>query len=431
MDTIDTDIGRAKRVLEAALLTAQEPMPVSELRRLFDEDIGPDILRRLLDDIREDWTGRGVELVNVASGWRFRSTVEMQPYLDRLNPQKPPRYSRAVLETLAIIAYRQPVSRGDIEDVRGVAVSSAIIKTLESRGWIEVVGHREVPGRPALYATTRLFLDDLGLRSLEELPVLEDLGALVEQDGARQGELVAAEEGGGDSDVDAEAIHDVEGIERAALGADETAEGVDVAAASDAGADGVATGELVVAGEGGAPHANTETQGIEEAEGVSVAFVPSPGADAVAADEGGTQAAGDSDQVADASGEPVAGVSADEVDTREVSTGGGVVEASADGPAAEAGMADVVAAHVEPRAQDPGASDDTPDVARVEAEPPANATTAPVGESDVDGSPSLHGDRADASHDDERTASSPEGVIVQREPEPTVDEESMEPQLSV
>lgn len=179
-DDTKLDLDRVKYVLEAALLTAQEPMSIGDLRRLFDQDLGADMLRRLLEEIRQAWAGRGVELVSVASGWRFRAKPEMQPFLDRLNPQKPPKYSRAVLETLAIIAYRQPVTRGDIEEVRGVTVSTNIVKALETRGWIEVIGHREVPGRPALYATTRQFLDDLCLRSLEELPPLEDLAALVD-----------------------------------------------------------------------------------------------------------------------------------------------------------------------------------------------------------------------------------------------------------
>ena len=176
--------GEIKRILEAALLTSQEPLPLSELKRLFDEELSPEILRRLLEELREDWAEKGVELVNVASGWRFRSKPEMQRFLDRLDPQKPPRYSRAVLETLAIIAYRQPVTRGDIEEIRGVTVSSPILRTLEARGWIEAIGHRDVPGRPALYATTRNFLNDLNLRSLEELPALEDLGSLIEPQGS-------------------------------------------------------------------------------------------------------------------------------------------------------------------------------------------------------------------------------------------------------
>ena len=168
----------AKLVLEAALLTAEQPLSLSEMRRMFDDEINADTLRVLLDELRTDWMGRGVELVALASGWRFQSSAVMRPYLDRLNPEKAPKYSRAVLETLAIIAYRQPVTRGDIEEIRGVTVSSPVIKTLEERGWVEAIGHREAPGRPALFATTRAFLDDLGLRSLEELPVLEE-GATV------------------------------------------------------------------------------------------------------------------------------------------------------------------------------------------------------------------------------------------------------------
>lgn len=194
----DLDLDQVKIVLETALLTATEPLPVAELKKLFDQDLGSDLLRRLLEELREDWRDKGVELVNVASGWRFRARPEYQKFLDRLNPQKPPRYSRAVLETLAIIAYKQPVTRGDIEDIRGVTVSGNIIKSLEARGWIEVVGHREVPGRPALYATTKAFLDDLNLRSLEELPPLDDLGALVDAN-AQTGDLLRA--GGKDEAV--------------------------------------------------------------------------------------------------------------------------------------------------------------------------------------------------------------------------------------
>lgn len=162
----------AKRVLETALICANAPMPLVEMRALFEGEIGPDTLRQLLDELVRDWEGRGVELVALASGWRLQSRPEMRPYLDRLHPEKPPRYSRAAMETLAIVAYRQPVTRGDIEDIRGVTVSSQIVKQLEDRGWIEAIGFREAPGRPALYATTRQFLDDLGLASLDQLPPL-------------------------------------------------------------------------------------------------------------------------------------------------------------------------------------------------------------------------------------------------------------------
>ncbi|WIM06455.1 MAG: SMC-Scp complex subunit ScpB [Candidatus Nitricoxidivorans perseverans] len=164
-----------KIVLEAALLAAGEPMPLSELKKLFDDPFDDDTWRALLDDLRRDWAGRGVELVQLASGWRFRTRPEYQGFLDRLRNERPPRYSRAAMETLAIIAYRQPVTRGDIEDVRGVAVSPNVLKTLEARGWIDVVGHRDAPGRPALHATTRKFLDDLGLRSISELPPLTEI----------------------------------------------------------------------------------------------------------------------------------------------------------------------------------------------------------------------------------------------------------------
>jgi segregation and condensation protein B len=162
-------------VLEAALLAAQQPIPIVELRKMFDEEIGADTIRRLLEELREAWKDRGVELVSTASGWRFQTRATLHKYLERINPEKPPRYSRAVLETLAIIAYRQPVTRGDIEDIRGVTVSTEVIKRLEDRGWIDVVGHKEVPGRPALYATTKTFLDDVGLLSLHELPPLDEI----------------------------------------------------------------------------------------------------------------------------------------------------------------------------------------------------------------------------------------------------------------
>jgi len=167
------------RVLEAALLAAPEPLTLADMKRMFEPELANDVLRRTLESLQQAWHGRGVELVQVADGWRFQTRPEMQPWLSRLKDEKPPRYSRAVLETLAIIAYRQPVTRGDIEDIRGVSVNPNIIKTLEERGWIEAIGHRDVPGRPALFGTTSHFLSDLGLLSLSELPPLEELGNLV------------------------------------------------------------------------------------------------------------------------------------------------------------------------------------------------------------------------------------------------------------
>ena len=172
MNTLD-----AKRVLETALLCATQPLQVRELRQLFHDELGADTIKVLLQDIQLDWVQRGLELVNVASGWRMQSRPEMRDYLDRLHPEKPPKYSRAALETLAIIAYRQPVTRGDMEDIRGVTVNSLVIKQLEDRGWVEVIGHRETVGRPSLYATTRQFLDDLGLASLDQLPVFDSAQA--------------------------------------------------------------------------------------------------------------------------------------------------------------------------------------------------------------------------------------------------------------
>ena len=171
-----------KKVLEAALLAAREPMMPLDLRKMFDEELAPNILRKLLDELREEWAERPVELIQLASGWRFRTRAEFLPYLERLNPETPPKYSRGMLETLAIIAYRQPVTRGDIEEIRGVAVNTNVVKTLEERGWIDVVGHHDTPGRPALFATTKKFLDDLGLRSVSELPPLEQISQTLEPD---------------------------------------------------------------------------------------------------------------------------------------------------------------------------------------------------------------------------------------------------------
>ena len=172
MNTLD-----AKRVLETALLCASQPLQVRELRQLFHDELGADTLKTLLESLQLDWQQRGLELVNVASGWRMQSRPDMRDFLDRLHPEKPPKYSRAAMETLAIIAYRQPVTRGDMEDIRGVTVNSLVIKQLEDRGWVEVIGQRETVGRPMLYATTRQFLDDLGISSLDQLPPLETQGA--------------------------------------------------------------------------------------------------------------------------------------------------------------------------------------------------------------------------------------------------------------
>jgi segregation and condensation protein B len=166
---------QAKRVLETALLTAGQPLSLRDLRVLFDDALGADTLRLMLQDLELEWAGKGLELSRVASGWRFQSRPELRVYLDRLHPEKPPKYTRAVLETLAIIAYRQPVTRGDMEDIRGVTIGSQIIKQLEDRGWVEVIGHRETVGRPSLFATTRQFLDDLGLASLDQLPLLSQV----------------------------------------------------------------------------------------------------------------------------------------------------------------------------------------------------------------------------------------------------------------
>ena len=206
MNTVD-----AKRVLETALICAQQPVPVRELRVLFNDALGSDTLKVLLQELQLDWAQRGVELVQVATGWRFQSRPEMREYLDRLHPEKPPRYTRATMETLAIIAYRQPVTRGDIEDIRGVTVNSLIVKQLEDRGWVEVIGHRETVGRPALFATTRQFLDDMGLQSLDQLPVLDDptgnANVLEAMAAAAQGAI------GGEPDLLAVLPHEVGGQE--------------------------------------------------------------------------------------------------------------------------------------------------------------------------------------------------------------------------
>jgi segregation and condensation protein B len=208
----------AKRVLETALMCAQTPLSMREMRMLFDEQISDDELHTALHEVAGEWDGRGCELVSLASGWRFQSRAEMRPFLDRLNPEKPPRYSRALMETLAIVAYRQPVTRGDIEDIRGVGVTTQIIKALEDRDWIEAIGFRETPGRPALYATTRRFLDDLALNSLQQLPTLgQGIGAATDPGDAPQASLpwTAASNGiessdpnAGEEAIDAAQVHD-------------------------------------------------------------------------------------------------------------------------------------------------------------------------------------------------------------------------------
>jgi segregation and condensation protein B len=199
-----------KRVIETALLCAQEPITAMDLTRLFTEDTSPADIEVVLKAIQEDWQGKGMELVHIATGWRFQSRLSMREYLDRLTPEKPPRYSRAVMETLAIIAYRQPVTRGEIEEIRGVAVSSNVMKQLEDRGWVEVIGHKETIGRPGLYATTKQFLDDLSLPNLQSLPLLEDAAPTFESLGqgviefdqsATVETVITMEEGGSPEDL--------------------------------------------------------------------------------------------------------------------------------------------------------------------------------------------------------------------------------------
>ncbi|WP_299532750.1 SMC-Scp complex subunit ScpB [uncultured Herbaspirillum sp.] len=202
------NIAEAKKVLETALLCTHEPLSINDLKKLYvdpeseeSSDINAEMIRQMLDELRTEWADKGVEVVSLSTGWRFQSRKEMKVYLERLNPEKPPKYTRATLETLAIIAYRQPVTRGDIEEIRGVAVNTQTIRMLEDRGWIESIGHRDVPGRPALFATTRKFLDDLGLSSLEELPPLQQVsgeaaaqGALLELQALEGGVAALAEQ---------------------------------------------------------------------------------------------------------------------------------------------------------------------------------------------------------------------------------------------
>ncbi len=232
----------AKRVLETALICAQQPLPVRDMGVLFNGALTSDTLKLLLEDLQNDWAGRGVELVQVATGWRFQSRPDMREFLDRLHPEKPPRYTRATLETLAIIAYRQPVTRGDMEDIRGVTINSLLLKQLEDRGWVEVIGHRETVGRPGLYATTRQFLDDLGVESLDQLPAMDSAAgqaSMLEQiefglAGSPAGDDAPALEApvheSGDGDIDTALRHETE----AALAAASPAEPADFDSLQDA-----------------------------------------------------------------------------------------------------------------------------------------------------------------------------------------------------
>ncbi|OZI38513.1 SMC-Scp complex subunit ScpB [Bordetella genomosp. 10] len=294
-------------VIEAALLCATQPMPRGEIRKLFNDDDGIDDakLGSLLEGLQQSWTDRGLELVSLASGWRFQSRPHMQRYLQRLDPEKPPKYSRAVMETLAIVAWRQPVTRGDIEDIRGVTVSSQIVKTLEDRGWIEVIGHRDAPGRPALFGTTRQFLDDLGLRALDELPPLEAQGAAAALAGLDLGgveieEIAPADEGAaGEPAPDA----DADAPDGAAGAAAETAG--EPAASAAIGAEG-AEAEDAVAADAVAEGAGAQDDGAESAGGEGAVAEDATADDA----KGEIAQAEDAAQGADGDGASVASASA-------------------------------------------------------------------------------------------------------------------------
>lgn len=334
----------AKIVLETALICAQEPLKLGELRKLFADGVSVDTVRTLLEDLKQDWSGRGVELVGLASGWRFQSKPAMRSYLDRLHPEKPPKYSRAVLETLAIIAYRQPVTRGDIEEIRGVTVNTQVVKQLEDRGWIEVIGHRDVPGRPALYATTRQFLDDLGLKALDELPPLQDPSAQLNADLLGQHAIefpdavASGDESGGES-----------------LGDETQAEAVEHDAAAPETDDGQApdaSQEADASARTAAPHESTHVEapvaaalnsGSEGAEAESGEFTRADRANVDAASSAGTEIAeaskaelGATDEAGhqSASGDPT-GVEQDSASagTHEPEPGGAHFAASSDTPA--------------------------------------------------------------------------------------------------
>ena len=205
----ERELTEFKYTIEAALLASAEPLSISDIKRMFNEDVDAHLVKDMLRQIAEEWSSRSGELVEVASGWRIQVRANFQARLDKLEPQRPPKYSRAVLETLAIIAYKQPVTRGDIEDVRGVAVSPNILRTLEARGWVDQVGVRETPGRPALFGTTETFLDDLGLKALEELPPLDDLGELLEESPDMSEQMTLDVDHGGEVEADVSADHEV------------------------------------------------------------------------------------------------------------------------------------------------------------------------------------------------------------------------------
>ncbi|MGF7134203.1 segregation and condensation protein B [Paraburkholderia sp. EB58] len=298
----------AKIVLETALICAQEPLKLGDLRKLFADGVSADTVRTLLEDLKRDWSGRGVELVGLASGWRFQSKPAMRSYLDRLHPEKPPKYSRAVLETLAIIAYRQPVTRGDIEEIRGVTVNTQVVKQLEDRGWIEVIGHRDVPGRPALYATTRQFLDDLGLKALDELPPLDDPSAQLNADLLGQHAIEfpdAVAQGDGDeadAAIDAVASHADTGVAEETVGEVAAEASGDVAAADRADAP-VAVEQPVAAALNSAHDADEPTF-------VEPVDVPAGHAEETEA-PAGTEIAGVADEANDTAGEAHAEPQAD------------------------------------------------------------------------------------------------------------------------
>jgi len=251
MNTIE-----AKKVLETALLCAHEPLSINDMKKLYvengeaDEEVGADTIKSMLEELRSDWADKGIEIVSLSTGWRFQSRPEMKKYLERLNPEKPPKYSRATMETLAIIAYRQPVTRGDIEEIRGVTVNSQTIKMLEDRGWIETIGHRDVPGRPALFATTKQFLDDLGLKSLDQLPPLQDVSKEAAQ-GSMLPELQALE-------GEMQASLDQSAMDFAAAG--QPAEGLEQA-------EGMSSGMLEAASEEGEAAAETLAEDVAPASG--------------------------------------------------------------------------------------------------------------------------------------------------------------------